>query len=82
MEDLNNLLLVKLKKLNVIVIKDTVEIIVIIAQIQVLLIQIVKKDHLAQEYMILLMLMLFLLEDNMIKMDFQKVLRDIFQKTA
>lgn len=82
MEDLNNLLLVKSKKLNVIVIKDTVEIIVIIAQIQVLLIQIVKKDHLAQEYMILLMLMLFLLEDNMIKMDFQKVLRDIFQKTV
>ena len=82
MEDLYNLLLVKSKKLNVIVIKDTVEIIVIIAQIQVLLIQIVKKDHLAQEYMILLMLMLFLLEDNMIKMDFQKVLRDIFQKTV
>jgi len=66
----------------VIVIKDIVEIIVIIARIQVSHIQIVKKDHLALEFMIQLILMLFLQEDNMIKMDFLKVLRDIFQKIA
>jgi hypothetical protein len=64
----------------VIVTKDTVETIVTIVLIQVLHILIVKKDHSAQEYMIQLMLMHSLLEDNMIKMDFQKVLRDIFQK--
>lgn len=63
-----------------IVIRDIAEIIVIIAQIQVLHIQIVKKDHLVQEYMILLMLMNFLQDDNMIKMDFLKVQKDIFQK--
>ena len=63
-------------------IKDIVEIIVIIAQTQVLHIQIVKKDHLALEFMIQLILMLFLQEDNTIKMDFLKVLRDIFQKIA
>lgn len=63
-----------------IVTKALVEIIVIIVQIQVLHILIAKKDHSAQEYMIQLMLTLFLLEDNMIKMDFQKVPRDIFQK--
>jgi hypothetical protein len=80
MEDLNNHLSIELKILNVIVIKDTVEIIVIIALIQVLRIQIVKKDHLAQEFMIQLILMLFSLEDNMIKTVFQKMLRDIFQK--
>jgi len=60
--------------------KDTVETIVTIVLIQVLHILIVKKDHSAQEYMIQPMLMHSLLEDNMIKMDFQKVLRDIFQK--
>jgi hypothetical protein len=64
----------------VIVTKDTVETIVTIVLIQVLHILIVKKDHSAQEYMIQPMLMHSLLEDNMIKMDFQKVLRDIFQK--
>jgi len=53
---------------------------VTIVLIQVLHILIVKKDHSAQEYMIQPMLMHSLLEDNMIKMDFQKVLRDIFQK--
>ena len=63
-----------------IVIKDIVEIIVIIAQTQVLHIQIVKKDHLALEFMIPLILMLFLQEDNTIKMDFLKVLKDILQK--
>lgn len=63
-----------------IVTKDTVETIVTIVLIQVLHILIVKKDHSAQEYMIQPMLMHSLLEDNMIKMDFQKVLRDIFQK--
>ena len=52
----------------------------IIVLIQVLHILIAKKDLSAQEYMIQLMLTLFLLEDNMIKMDFQKVPRDIFQK--
>jgi hypothetical protein len=66
----------------VIVTKDTVETIVTIVLIQVLHILIVKKDHSAQEYMIQPMLMHSLLEDNMIKMDFQKVLRDIFQKIA
>jgi hypothetical protein len=64
----------------VIVTKDTVETIVTIVLIQVLHILIVKKDHSAQEYMIQPMLMHSLLEDNMIKMDFLKVLRDIFQK--
>jgi hypothetical protein len=64
----------------VIVTKDTVETIVTIVLIQVLHILIVKKDHSAQEYMIQPMLMHSLPEDNMIKMDFQKVLRDIFQK--
>jgi len=64
----------------VIVTKAIVETIVIIVQIQVLHILIAQKDHSAQEYMIQLMLTLFLLEDNMIKMDFQKVPRDIFQK--
>jgi len=64
----------------VIVTKAIVETIVIIVQIQVLHILIAKKDLSAQEYMIQLMLTLFLLEDNMIKMDFQKVPRDIFQK--
>jgi hypothetical protein len=64
----------------VIVTKDTVETIVTIVLILVLHILIVKKDHSAQEYMIQPMLMHSLLEDNMIKMDFQKVLRDIFQK--
>ena len=63
-----------------IVTKDTVETIVTIVLILVLHILIVKKDHSAQEYMIQPMLMHSLLEDNMIKMDFQKVLRDIFQK--
>lgn len=63
-----------------IVTKDTVETIVTIVLIQVLHILIVKKDHSAQEYMIQPMLMHSLLEDNMIKMDFLKVLRDIFQK--
>lgn len=63
-----------------IVTKAIVETIVIIVLIQVLHILIAQKDHSAQEYMIQLMLTLFLLEDNMIKMDFQKVLRDIFQK--
>ena len=61
-------------------IKDIVEIIVIIAQIQLLHIQIVKKDNLVQEFMIQLILMLFLQEDNTIKMDFLKVLKGIFQK--
>ena len=56
------------------------ETIVTIVLIQVLHILIVKKDHSAQEYMIQPMLMHSLLEDNMIKMDFLKVLRDIFQK--
>ena len=65
-----------------IVTKDTVETIVTIVLIQVLHILIVKKDHSAQEYMIQSMLMHSLQEDNMIKMDFQKVLRDIFQKIA
>jgi hypothetical protein len=64
----------------VIVTKAIVETIVIIALIQVLHILIAKKDLSAQEYMIQLILTLFLLEDNMIKMDFQKVPRDIFQK--
>jgi hypothetical protein len=64
----------------VIVTKAIVETIVIIVLIQVLHILIAQKDHSAQEYMIQLMLTLFLLEDNMIKMDFQKVPRDIFQK--
>lgn len=63
-----------------IVTKAIVETIVIIVLIQVLHILIAQKDHSAQEYMIQLMLTLFLLEDNMIKMDFQKVPRDIFQK--
>lgn len=63
-----------------IVTKAIVETIVIIVLIQVLHILIAKKDLSAQEYMIQLMLTLFLLEDNMIKMDFQKVPRDIFQK--
>jgi hypothetical protein len=66
----------------VIVTKAIVETIVIIVLIQVLHILIAKKDLSAQEYMIQLMLTLFLLEDNMIKMDFQKVPRDIFQKTV
>jgi len=66
----------------VIVTKAIVETIVIIVLIQVLHILIAKKDLSAQEYMIQLMLTLFFLEDNMIKMDFQKVPRDIFQKTV
>lgn len=52
----------------------------IIVLTQVSHIQIAKKDHSVQESMIQPMLMLFLQEDNMIKMDFQKVLRDIFQR--
>ena len=59
-------------------IKDIAGIIVIIVLIQALLIQIAKKVHLVQESMIQLMHMLSLQEDNMIKMDFQKVQRDIF----
>ena len=65
-----------------IVTKAIVETIVIIVLIQVLHILIAKKDLSAQEYMIQLMLTLFFLEDNMIIMDFQKVPRDIFQKTV
>ena len=61
-------------------IKDIAGIIVIIVLTQVLLIQIAKKVHLVQESMIQLMHMLSLQEDNMIKMDFQKVQRDIFQR--
>lgn len=60
--------------------KDIVGTIVIIVLTQVSHIQIAKKDHSVQESMIQPMLMLFLQEDNMIKMDFQKVLRDIFQR--
>ena len=63
-----------------IVIKDIVEIIVIIVLILVLHILIAKKVHLVQEYMIMLIHMLSLPEDNMTKMDFQKVLKDIFQR--
>jgi hypothetical protein len=79
MEDLNHNKAI-LKIFNVIVIKDSLVHIVIIVQILVLPIQIVKMEDLVHLFTILLKFMSFCKEDNMIRMDFQRVLKDTFQK--